>query len=340
MSSEDEKFDPHSIRGTEISTALVTHVYTADPSVHVFDGRIYIYPSHDVEGGIAFNDNGDHFAMHDYHVFSMDNPDAPVIDHGIVLDVKEVPWAQRQMWAPDIACKKGKYYFYFPARAYDGLFKIGVAVGDNPEGPFVAEPEPIAGSYSIDPAVFTDDDDSAYLYWGGLWGGQLQHYPENDYDQSSGLRADQEVAFGPRMAQLSDDMLGFNETVRELKIVDDQGCELLAKDNSKRFFEGPWLHKHNGTYYLSYSTGDTHLICYATADNPYGPFRYRGIILKPVVGWTTHHSICEIRGQWYLFYHDASLSGGVTHLRSIKMTPLMHNEDGCIETIDPYDNPK
>ena len=104
MNSDESKIDQDEIKRTEISTALVKHVYTADPSVHVFDGRIFIYPSHDIEGGIAFNDNGDHFAMHDYHVFSMDNPDAPVVDHGVVLDVKDVPWAQRQMWAPDIAC--------------------------------------------------------------------------------------------------------------------------------------------------------------------------------------------------------------------------------------------
>ncbi|NQZ29850.1 MAG: glycoside hydrolase family 43 protein [Oceanospirillaceae bacterium] len=336
MNSDESKIDQDEIKRTEISTALVKHVYTADPSVHVFDGRIFIYPSHDIEGGIAFNDNGDHFAMHDYHVFSMDNPDAPVVDHGVVLDVKDVPWAQRQMWAPDIACKKGKYYFYFPARAYDGLFKIGVAVGDSPQGPFVAEPEPIAGSYSIDPAAFSDDDGTEYLYWGGLWGGQLQHYPKNDYDQSSELRADHQVALGPRVAQLSDDMLGLKETVREIHIVDDQGRQLLAGDSSRRFFEGPWMHKHQGTYYLSYSTGDTHLICYAIADNPYGPFVYQGVILTPVLGWTTHHSICQIEDQWYLFYHDASLSKGVTHLRSMKMTPLTHLDNGSIKTIDPY----
>ncbi len=336
MSFEELKFDLETIKRTEISTALIRHVYTADPSVHVFAGRIYIYPSHDIDGEIAFNDNGDHFAMHDYHVFSMANPAAEVIDHGVVLDVKDVPWAQRQMWAPDIANKNGKYYFYFPARAHDGLFRIGVAVGDSPQGPFIAEPEAIAGSYSIDPAAFVDDDGTAYLYWGGLWGGQLQHYPENEYRQSSGLRREQQVAFGPRVATLSDDMLQLGEPAREIKILDEQGDELLAGDSHRRYFEGPWIHKYQGTYYLSYSTGDTHLICYATADNPYGPFVYRGVILQPVLGWTTHHSICQVQKQWYLFYHDASLSEGVTHLRSIKMTPLTHLADGSIETIDPY----
>ncbi|RYY59335.1 MAG: alpha-N-arabinofuranosidase, partial [Chitinophagaceae bacterium] len=77
-------------------------------------------------------------------------------------------------------------------------------------------------------------------------------------------------------------------------------------------------------------------ICYATGNNPYGPFTYRGRILNPVVGWTSHHSICKFNGQWYLFYHDSSLSKGITHLRSVKMTRLVHRQDGDIEPIEPY----
>ena len=74
---------------------LVKDLYTADPSAHVFNGKIYIYPSHDIESGISENDNGDHFDMRDYHVFSMDNIDSKVTDHGVVLDVKNIPWAGR-----------------------------------------------------------------------------------------------------------------------------------------------------------------------------------------------------------------------------------------------------
>jgi hypothetical protein len=76
-----------------ISPPLVTHIYTADPSAHVFDGKIYIYPSHDIEGGVTFNDNGDHFCMEDYHVFRMDSPDSVAVDCGVALHVKDVPWA-------------------------------------------------------------------------------------------------------------------------------------------------------------------------------------------------------------------------------------------------------
>jgi len=92
-----------------LSAPLVTHLYTADPSAHVFDGRLYIYPSHDIDAGIPFNDNGDHFGMRDYHVFSMDEPSGPVTDHGVALDIADVPWASRQMWAPDAARKGDKY---------------------------------------------------------------------------------------------------------------------------------------------------------------------------------------------------------------------------------------
>ena len=137
-----------------ISNPLVNHIYTADPSAHVFNGKIYIYPSHDIEAGIPFDDLGSHFAMEDYHVLSMDNPDGVAIDHGIALHIKNVPWAEKQMWAPDAAYKNGKYYLYFPAKRPDGIFQIGVAVGDSPAGPFTPEPEPIKNSYSIDPAVY------------------------------------------------------------------------------------------------------------------------------------------------------------------------------------------
>lgn len=319
-----------------ISTDLVEHIYTADPSAHVFDGRIYIYPSHDIDAGIPFNDNGDHFGMEDYHVLSLAAPGEPVTDHGVALHVKDVPWAERQMWAPDAAEKDGRYYLYFPAKKADGLFQIGVAVSDSPAGPFAAQPTPIAGSYSIDPAVFADEDGEYYLYFGGIWGGQLQQYRDNQWQADQQEPAAAESALGPRVARLRADLLEFAEAPREVLIVDEQGQPLLAGDTKRRFFEASWLHKYQGKYYFSYSTGDTHLLCYATGDSPYGPFVYQGHILEPVVGWTTHHSIAEFQGKWYLFYHDSILSGGVTHLRSIKMAELHYDADGRIVPLKPY----
>lgn len=332
-----EKLDENLQRALDgaISQPLLSHIYTADPSAHVFDGKIYIYPSHDIEAGIAFNDNGDHFAMEDYHVISMAGPDAPAQDHGVALHVDDVPWAARQMWAPDAACKDGVYYLYFPAKRADGIFQIGVATSASPSGPFVAEPEPITGSYSIDPAVFEDQGEH-YLYFGGIWGGQLQKYRDNAFGAAFEEPAAHELALQPRVARLSAGMKQFAEAPRAIEILDETGAPLLAGDHARRYFEGPWLHRHAGKYYFSYSTGDTHLLCYATGDSPYGPFTYQGTILSPVIGWTTHHSICDFDGKSYLFYHDSSLSQGVTHLRSVKMTELHYDEHGRIIPIAPY----
>lgn len=336
MNDESAIVGLEALAASAISQPLVTHIYTADPSVHVFDGKIYIYPSHDIDAGIPFNDNGDHFGMEDYHVLRMDSPDGEAVDCGVALHVKDVPWAERQMWAPDAACKDGKYYLYFPAKRADGRFQIGVAIGDDPAGPFAPEPEAIEGSYSIDPAVFADDDGAYYLYFGGIWGGQLQHYRDDAYDASLQEPADDEPALGPRVARLSGDMKQFAESTREIVILDESGQPLRAGDHARRYFEGPWIHKYQDKYYLSWSTGNTHFICYATGDNPYGPFTYQGQILTPVVGWTTHHCICEFKGKWYLFYHDSLLSDGVTHLRSVKVTELHYDDHGRIQTIHPY----
>lgn len=325
-----------------ISQPLVEHIYTADPSAHVFNGKIYIYPSHDIDAGEAFDDLGSHFAMEDYHVFSMDRIEGKAVDHGVALHVRDVPWAERQMWAPDAAHKNGKYYLYFPAKDYEGIFRIGVAVGDAPEGPFTPRPEAIKGSFSIDPAVFEDEDGTYYMYFGGLWGGQLQRWRSGTFNADSPdsptayIPADKEPALLPFVAKLTDDMLEFAEKPREIKILDERGGLLLAGDKERRFFEASWMHKYKGKYYFSYSTGDTHFICYAIGDSPYGPFTYAGRVLDPVVGWTSHHSICEVGGKWYLFYHDSSLSKGVTHLRSVKVAEMGYRPDGTIETLYPY----
>jgi hypothetical protein len=318
-----------------ISQPLIPGTYTADPSAHVFNNRIYIYPSHDTSTGTVEDDLGSHFDMRDFHVYSMDSIGGAVTDHGKVLDIKDVTWAGRQMWAPDVAFANNTYYFYFPVKDKQDVFRIGVATSNKPEGPFTPEPAPIPGSYSIDPCVFRDDDGSHYMYFGGVWGGQLQRWNNNKYDSAAPNRKPDEDAVLPRFAKMSPDMKSFQGGVKELRLVDSAGKVFKERDNTKRFFEGPWMHKYKGKYYLSYSTGDTHNLCYATSDSPDGPFQYQGIIMEPVEGWTTHHSIIESNGKWYLFYHDVQLSGK-THLRNIKVTPLNYNDDGTIQTIKPF----
>ena len=317
---------------------LVTHIYTADPSAHVFEDKIYIYPSHDLDHDGPDNDNGDQYRMEDYHILSMDDIDAPCIDHGEALHMKDIPWVSEQMWAPDAAFKNGTYYLFFPARDKDGIFRIGVATSKNPAGPFKAEPHYIPDSFSIDPAVFVDDDGKSYIYFGGLWGGQLERWQTGTFIPDAKGPANNEPALGPMVAELSDDMFTFKEKPQEITIVDEKGIPLTAGERDKRYFEGPWMHKYNGYYYLSYSTGDTHYLVYAIGKSPNGPFTYKGRILEPVIGWTTHHSIIQFKDKWYLFYHDSSYSGGVNHKRCVKFTELKYNADGTIQTIKPYED--
>jgi len=313
---------------------LVPNDFMADPSAHVFDNKIYIYPSHDWESGILENDHGDHFDMKDYHVFSMDDIDAEAVDHGKVLDVADIPWGGRQLWDSDVATKNGKYYLYFSLKDKTDVFRLGVAVSDTPYGPFVPEDNPIKGSYSIDPCAFQDDDGSHYIYFGGIWGGQLQYYRNNKMTYPMDLPHWHDAALCPKVAKLTDDMLQFEEEPKDLVILDQEGNPLKQGDLDRRFFEASWMHKYGDKYYFSYSTGDTHLLCYAIGDKPYGPFTYQGVILTPVVGRTTHHSILQFKEKWYLFYHDCVPSGGKTWLRSMKVVELEYDEKGLIKTLD------
>lgn len=313
---------------------LFPNDYMADPSANVFNGKLYIYPSHDWDSGEAFDDDGGHFQMKDYHVLSIegDPMTAPVTDHGVILDVNEVPWAEKQMWDNDVVEKDGKYYLIFSAKDYNGVFHLGVAVADRPEGPFRPEPDPIRGSYSIDPCVFKDDDGEIYCYFGGIWGGQLQWYKDNKALKNEYLPSGKENPLPSRVARMTANVLQFAEQSRPVLVVDEAG-EPLKADDPHRFFEASWMHKYQGRYYFSYSTGDTHLLCYAVGDNPYGPFTYRGELLQPVVGWTTHHSIVEYQGKWYLFHHDCVPSNGVTWLRSLKVLPLQYDAFGDMHVM-------
>ena len=328
---------------------LFPNDYMADPSANVFNNRLYIYPSHDREGGVAFDDDGGHFQMLDYHVLSLtDVENGDVTDHGVILDVKDVPWAEKQMWDNDVVEKNGRYYLIFSAKDYNGAFHLGVAVSDRPEGPFIPQEHPIRGSFSIDPCVFKDDDGQVYCYFGGLWGGQLQWYaPSKAYTEQGGNSIDlgpagdkktqlfcapDAPALNSQVVRMSDDVLQFAEAPHPVVILDKQGQPLKASD-PHRFFEASWMHKKDGRYYFSYSTGDSHLLCYATGDSPYGPFTFQGVLLDPVVGWTTHHSIVCYKGEWFLFYHDCVPSNDVTHLRSLKVQRLVYNEDGTIQKV-------
>lgn len=318
---------------SDVFQSLSSTDYTADPSAHSFNNRLYVYPSHDRDTGIEDNDNGDQYDMADYHVYSMDDISGPVTDHGVALKGSDVKWVSKQVWAPDACTKNGKYFFYFPARDKEGIFRIGVAESDKPEGPFKPDDDYIPGSYSIDPASFVDDDGEAYLYFGGLWGGQLQCWEEHGkFDPSKGGPQEptgDRPALCARVAKLSENMHTFAEVDKPVQILDEAGEPIKADDHARRFFEAAWMHKYRGKYYFSYSTGDTHFLAYAIGDSPYGPFTYAGKMLDPVQGWTTHHSVVEHRGRWWLFHHDTRDSGK-NHLRSVKVVEIFYDKDGKI----------
>ncbi len=174
----------------------------------------------------------------------------------------------------------------------------------------------------------------AYLYFGGIWGGQLQCWRSGEFDgkayETMGASGENEPALLPRVARLTADMRLFDGEARQLKILDAEGKLLKSSDHDRRFFEAAWMHKANGVYYFSYSTGDTHYLVYAIGDNPLGLFTYQGRILEPVEGWTTYHSIVEFKGKWYLFYHDTTLSGK-NHLRCVKVKEFVYDAEGKIK---------
>lgn len=314
---------------------LITDEFSADPSANVFGGKLYIYPSHDRNIELESNDNGDQYMMTDYHVYEMTDMTKPPRDCGVIFTLEDVKWASKQLWAPDCAEKDGTYYFYYPARDKEGFFRIGVATSKNPDGPFKPEDAPIKGSYSIDPCIMPDDDGSYYLTFGGIWGGQLDKYRDNAYSDANTEPEGDTPAVCPKIAKMDSTMLEFAEEPRDLVIVDEKGEPLKGGDHERRYFEDPWMFKKDGKYYFTYSTGDTHLLCWSVSDTPYGPYTYGGVILTPVLGWTTHHSIVEFEGKWYLFYHDCEISGGVNHKRNVKFMSLEFDAEGRIITQNP-----
>ena len=149
----------------------------------------------------------------------------------------------------------------------------------------------------MDPAVFKDDDGKYYMYFGGLWGGQLQHWKTGQ----AGAKDDRAARMTSRRCirkwRACRDMVELRREAEGLEILDENGKPLLAGDHERRFFEASWMHKYKDNYYFSYSTGDTHFISYAMGKSPYGPFTYKGAHPEPVLGWTNHHSIVEVERQ-------------------------------------------
>lgn len=217
-----------------------------------------------------------------------------------------------------------------------------MAVGDHDEYPFVADDECIPGSLSF-PAVCPSPQRHSQMTTGRSTVTWVEYEvvssnvtPLLPAMYSTSLSMDHtSPRVGSRSVTLSRckalGRLSFiRGNTREMQIIDQVSKPMLADDHERRFFEAKWMHKHDGTYYFSYSTGDTHLLAYAIGSSPYGPFTHRGHVLDPVIGWTTYHSIVEHEGKLWLFYHDCSSVKGVDHLRRTKVKELWYGEEGAI----------
>lgn len=285
---------------------IIRNQFTANPSARVFNGQVYLYPSHDI---LATKDRGriGWFCMQDYHVFSSTNLTGWT-DHGVIVSQDKVKWVDStsySMWAPDCIKRNGKYYFCFPSQPKGDTskhrFAIGIAISDSPSGPFTPQPKPIKNIHGVDPNPFIDKDGQAYLYWA----------EGNIY-----------------VARLKDNMLELASKPQIVKGLPEKGLK-----------EGPFLFKRNGKYYLTYPhvANKTERLEYAISDNPMGPFKVTGVLMDESSSgcWTNHPSIIKFRDQWYLFYHNDDLSPHYDKARSVRIDSLFFNADGTIRKVIP-----
>jgi hypothetical protein len=290
---------------------IIRDQFSADPSALVVGDRVFVYPSHDIKAPADFA-RKDWFCMADYHVFSSSNL-TDWTDHGMIVSQYSAPWVNPKgysMWAPD--CKQhknGKFYFYFPAGAkpvegqrMGGGNRVGVAIADNPEGPYIPQATPIEGIGGIDPCIFVDDDGQAYLVMPGI-----------------------------TITKLNDDWLSVS--------TDPKDRHRVEGVPTKGLVEGPYLFKHNGKYYMTFpwARNVEEVLAYCMADNIFGPYKFMGVFFEEHVPkcWTNHHSIIDFKGQTYLFYHHNDYSPEFDKNRAVCADSIFFEADGSIRMVKP-----
>ena len=286
---------------------ILRDVFTADPAPLVYKDKVYMYVGHDeAKEGQMFN-------MNDWRCYSSSDMQHWTA-HGSIMSVRDFKWATKDAWASQVVARNGRFYFY--AAVQEGgaanAKAIGVAVSDSPTGPFVdargsalisdkTTPGP-NGWDDIDPTVFVDDDGTAWLAWGN----------PNCY-----------------LAKLKPNMTELDGPIQRIEV--------------PNYTEGPWLHKRGGVYYLTYAAfahqGMSEKLCYATAPRVTGPWTYPGSLTEQAKNsYTIHPGIVEFKKQWYLFYHNATLTlptgeSGALGRRSVCAEYLYYNPDGTIQPI-------
>lgn len=283
---------------------VIRDQYSADPTARVFGDRVYLYPSHDIISPVAPERRW--FAMADYHVFSS-NDLTDWTDHGVILDQKQVPWANHEgyaMWAPDCVEHQGRYYLLFPSGlASERGFGIGIATAPSPIGPFTPAAKPLDGVRGIDPCMLQTSRGESYLFWAGNG--------------------------GITVARMNDNYQSLAETPKTITGLPDG------------FKEGPFAFERNGLFYLTFpwvrQKNGTETLAYAMSENPEGPYTFKGLIMDewPDKCWTNHHSIVQYRGQWCLFYHHNDYSPTFDKCRSVRVDSLSFRPDGTIVKVHP-----
>ncbi|MFJ6453985.1 family 43 glycosylhydrolase [Paenarthrobacter sp. NPDC091669] len=308
------------IPGAARNPVLPISHHVPDGEAHVMpDGRLYVYGSYDTMDNWYCSDL--------YHVVSTSDFCEWRV-HEVAFRGQQVPWfpdpagygatvpkstvlasaggedadvpselaGSPLLYAPDAVERHGLYYLYFCMA--DG--SEGVATSDRPEGPFV-DPKQLPAR-GIDPAIFIDDDNKVYFYWGQI---------------------------SARGVQIEDDMMSFDPQ----EVVED-----LVTEAEHGFHEGPSMRKIGALYYLVFSDasrGRPTALGYATSVSPLGPFQYKGIIIDNAdcdpESWNNHGSIQCFNDRWYVFYHRSS-RGGRFH-RRLCLEPLQVLEDGSIPEV-------
>ncbi len=302
-------FVPFTIFG---QNPIIQTIYTADPAPMVHEGTVYLYTTHD-------EDSSTWFTMNEWRTYSSKDM-VNWTDHGSPLSLESFSWADKDAWAAQCIYRKGKYYFYICAHHKTlNRMAIGVAVSDSPTGPFVPPyDEPLVAAHwgDIDPTVFIDDDEQAYLYWGNpdLW-----------------------------YVKLNEDMISWNKEEGVVKVpLTKEGFHVRFKDTEKRpsaYEEGPWLYKRKDLYYLLYPAGGVpeHL-AYSTSPTATGPWTYQDTIMHVIKeggAFTNHPGLIDFKGNSYLFYHNGALPGGGGFTRSVCIEQFEFNDDGTIPVITP-----
>jgi beta-xylosidase len=278
---------------------IIRNIFTADPAALVYKDTFYLYTGHDeqLEGG-----NG--FVMNDWHIFSSTDM-KNWTDLGPKLSINTFSWAKSDAWAGQCVEKNGKFYWYVPMshKTING-FAIGVAVGNSPKGPFTDAKglALITNDMTTDVSITWDDidptvfvDDDGQAYL--YWGNTSCKY-----------------------VKLKSNMIEIDGPIQYVTL--------------PGYTEAPWLHKHNGYYFLTYASSYPEFISYATSKSPIGPWTYRGFVNSLVKNSPTNHeAILEFKGAWYFVYHDGALPTGGEFRRSVCIDTLYYDNDSTMRKI-------